>query len=154
MMNLPHSDLTPGSDVQPLACRWQWYSSSRSRFVMRMPYGAEQLYALPEASLLINVSNDAWFGDSIAPHQHLQMARMRALEVGRYVIRATNTGISAFIGPHGKIIKSGAQFKPVTLTAKVEPRKGMTPYASTGNRPVIGFCLLIVAAFWLRTRSS
>jgi apolipoprotein N-acyltransferase len=79
---------------------------------------------------------------------------MRALEVGRYAIRATNTGISAFIDPNGKVIKSGPQFKPATLTATVEPRKGMTPFASTGNKPVIGFCLLIIAAFWLRTRSS
>ena len=153
MMNLPHSDLSSGSDVQPLLV-----AANGTELAVAICYedafGAEQLYALPEASLLINVSNDAWFGDSIAPHQHLQMARMRALEVGRYVIRATNTGISAFIGPHGEVIKAGAQFKRVTLTAAVEPRKGMTPYASTGNRPVIGLCLFIVAAFWLRTRSS
>ena len=153
MLNLPHSDLSSGNDVQPLLVAGNGTQLSIA-ICHEDAFGAEQLYALPEASLLINVSNDAWFGDSVAPHQHLQMARMRALEVGRYVIRATNTGISAFIGPHGKIIKSGAQFKPVTLTASVQPRKGMTPYASTGNWPVIGLCLLIVAAFWLRTRSS
>ncbi len=153
MLSLPHSDLSSGIDAQPLLV-----AGNGAKLAVAIcyedAYGAEQLYALPEASLLINVSNDAWFGDSIAPHQHLQIARMRALEVGRYVIRATNTGISAFIGPHGKVIKSGPQFKPVTLTATVEPRKGMTPYASTGNKPVIGLCLLIIAAFWLRTRSS
>jgi len=153
MMNLPHSDLTSGSDVQPLLVAGNGTPLAIA-ICYEDAFGAEQLYALPEASVLINVSNDAWFGDSIAPHQHLQMARMRALEVGRYVIRATITCISAFIGPHGEIIKSGAQFKPVTLTASVEPRKGMTPYARTGNWPVIGLCLLIVAAFWLRTRSS
>ena len=153
MLSLPHSDLSSGIDAQPLLV-----AGNGAKLAVAIcyedAYGAEQLYALPEASLLINVSNDAWFGDSIAPHQHLQIARMRALEVGRYVIRATNTGISAFIGPHGKVIKSGPQFKPVTLTATVEHRKGMTPYASTGNKPVIGLCLLIIAAFWLRTRSS
>jgi len=153
MLKLPHSDLSSGSDVQPLLV-----AANGTELAVAICYedafGAEQLYALPEASLLINVSNDAWFGDSIAPHQHLQMARMRALEVGRYVIRATNTGISAFIGPHGKVIKSAAQFKRVTLTARVEPREGLTPYASTGNWPVIGLCLFIVAAFWLRTRAS
>jgi apolipoprotein N-acyltransferase len=153
MMNLPHSDLSAGADVQPLLVAGNGVELAVA-ICYEDAYGAEQLYALPEASLLINVSNDAWFGDSIAPHQHLQIARMRALEVGRYAIRATNTGISAFIDPHGKVIKSGPQFKPVTLTATVEPRKGMTPYASTGNRPVIGLCLLIIAAFWLRTRSS
>jgi apolipoprotein N-acyltransferase len=149
---IPMSDLSSGAN------RGKGISVNGQRIGASICYedafGAEQLYALPEASLLINVSNDAWFGDSIAPHQHLQMARMRALEVGRYVIRATNTGISAFIGPHGKVIKSAAQFKRVTLTARVVPRKGLTPYASTGNWPVIGLCLFIVAAFWLRTRAS
>ena len=64
-------------------------------------YGAEQLGFLPQANMLINVSNDAWFGDSIAPHQHLQIARMRARETGRYMLRATNTGITAIIGADG-----------------------------------------------------
>jgi len=153
MLNLPHSDLSSGSDVQPLLVAGNG-NELATAICYEDAYGAEQLYALPEASVLINVSNDAWFGDSIAPHQHLQIARMRALEVGRYVIRATNTGISAFIDSQGKVIKSGPQFKPVSLTANVEPRQGMTPYAHTGNWPVIGLCLLLVAAFWLRTRSS
>ena len=153
MLSLPHSDLSPGSDVQPLLVAGNG-AELATVICYEDAFGAEQLYALPEASLFINVSNDAWFGDSIAPHQHLQIARMRALEVGRYVIRATNTGISAFIDSQGKVVKSGVQFEPVTLTANVEPRKGLTPYASTGNWPVIGLSLLIVAAFWLRTRSS
>ena len=153
MLSLPHRDLSAGADVQPLLVAGNGVELAVA-ICYEDAYGAEQLYALPEASLLINVSNDAWFGDSIAPHQHLQIARMRALEVGRYAIRATNTGISAFIDPRGKVIKSGPQFKPATLTATVEPRKGMTPFASTGNKPVIGLCLLIIAAFWLRTRSS
>ena len=117
-------------------------------------YGAEQLYALPEASILINVSNDAWFGDSIAPHQHLQISRMRSLEVGRAAVRATNTGVSAFISHTGEILDSGAQFEAVTLTRDVEPRKGSTPYASTGNKPIIGLCMLVLAAFWLRSRAN
>ena len=64
-------------------------------------FGAEQLHYLPDATLLVNVSNDAWFGDSIAPHQHLQIARVRAAEAGRYLLRATNTGVTAIIDPHG-----------------------------------------------------
>ena len=117
-------------------------------------FGAEQLYALPEAALLINVSKDAWFGDSIAPHQHLQIARMRSLEVGRYAIRATNTGISAFIDSAGKVMRSGAQFEPATMTVNVQPRKGTTPYTGGGNWPVIGLCFLVIARFWLRSRAS
>ncbi len=153
MMNLPFSDLSAGVDAQPLI---------RTRDGIKLAvvicyedaYGGEQLYALPDAALLINVSNDAWFGDSIAPHQHLQMARMRALEVGRYSIRATNTGISAFIGHQGEVLETGPQFEPVTMTMDVEPRKGATPYVYVGNWPVIGLSLLIITGFWLRVRSN
>ena len=80
-------------------------------------YGAEQLYALPDAGILINVSNDAWFGDSIAPHQHLEIARMRSLEFGRPALRSTNTGISAFIGADGELLQTGKQFEPELMTA-------------------------------------
>ena len=153
MMNLPHNDLAAGADVQPLL-----ETANGEKLAVAIcyedAYGAEQLYALPDASILINVSNDAWFGDSIAPHQHLQIAQMRSLEVGRAGVRATNTGISAFISHTGEILESGAQFEPVTMTLDVEPRKGSTPYASTGNKPVIGLCLLILAGFWLRSRAN
>jgi apolipoprotein N-acyltransferase len=117
-------------------------------------YGAEQLYALPAARLLVNVSNDAWFGHSIAAHQHLQIARMRALEAGRFAIRATNTGISAFIGPDGSVLEAGPQFRPATLTMRIEQRRGSTPFAATGNRPIIILCLLVTGVLWLRTRPS
>jgi apolipoprotein N-acyltransferase len=150
MMSLPHNDLAAGDEVQPLL-----EAANGEKLAVAIcyedAYGAEQLYALPDASILINVSNDAWFGDSIAPHQHLQIARMRSLEVGRAAIRATNTGISAFISHTGKILDSGAQFEAVTMTMEVQPRQGSTPYARTGNLPILGLCLLIVAGFWLRS---
>jgi apolipoprotein N-acyltransferase len=153
MMSLPHNDLAAGDDVQPLL-----EAGNGEKLAVAIcyedAYGAEQLYALPDASILVNVSNDAWFGDSIAPHQHLEIARMRSLEVGRAAIRATNTGVSAFISHTGKVLDSGAQFEPVVLTMEVQPRKGSTPYARTGNLPVIGFCLLVIAGFWARSRTS
>lgn len=153
MMSLPHNDLSPGDDVQELL-----ETANGHRLAVAIcyedAYGAEQLYALPQASILINVSNDAWFGNSIAPHQHLEIARMRSLEVGRSTIRATNTGISAFIGHRGEIIEAGPQFQPVTLTTDIEPRKGSTPYAGAGNVPILGLCLLILGGFWLRHRAE
>lgn len=153
MLNLPHSDLAAGREDQPLI-----ETPEGVRLAVAIcyedAYGAEQLYALPAASLLVNVSNDAWFGDSIAPHQHLQIARMRALEVGRSTVRATNTGISAFIGPDGKVLETGPQFQPTTMTKSVMPRRGSTPYAATGNRPIVILCLLAITAVWLRTRPS
>lgn len=81
---------------------------------------------LPEANILINTSNDAWFGDSLAPHQHLQIAQMRALEAGRPMVRSTNTGITAFIDYQGKITQKTDQFKVETITANVVGRTGQT----------------------------
>ncbi len=103
--------------------------------------------SLPAARLLVNVSNDAWFGDSIAPHQHLEMARMRALETGRYLLRATNTGISAVIDSKGKITEQAPQFKIITLRAIAQPYQGMTPYVRFGNAFLLSFLLFLI--IWL-----
>ncbi|MDG2107770.1 MAG: apolipoprotein N-acyltransferase [Woeseiaceae bacterium] len=148
LRNLPYSDLAAGSDVQALLQTAKGVNLAIA-ICWEDAFGAEQLYALPDADLLINVSNDGWFGDSIAPHQHLQIARMRALEVGRYSIRSTNTGISAFIGPTGDILKIGRQFKPVVMTASVRAHRGATIYAESGNWLMLGICYLILGFFWI-----
>jgi apolipoprotein N-acyltransferase len=109
-----------------------------------MPFS---LCAMPDATILINVSNDAWFGDSIAPHQHLEIARMRAVEVGRPVVRATNTGISTFISADGILGANVAQFVADAVTEDIVPHQGLTPYARSGNVPSIALVLLIVAGF-------
>lgn len=150
MLSLPHSDLAAGADEQDLI-RTRDGLELAVAICYEDAYGAEQLYALPDAGLLINVSNDAWFGDSIAPHQHLQIARMRSLEVGRPAIRATNTGISAFIAADGKLLETGPQFQPVTMTMGVQPRKGSTPYAAAGNWLILCVCFLLTAGLWLRS---
>lgn len=149
--SLPHSDMTPGDAVQPLL---EMPAGVRLAVAIcyEDAYGAEQLYALPDAGLLVNVSNDAWFGDSIAPHQHLEIARARALEAGRFVIRATNNGVSAFIGPDGELLQTAPQFEYATLTMDVVPMDGMTPYARMGNWPVVILVLSIVAWFGWRAR--
>ena len=153
MMSLPHRDLSAGAAEQPLLLTRDGLKLAVA-ICYEDAYGAEQLYALPDAALLINVSNDAWFGDSIAPHQHLQIARMRSLEAGRYTVRATNTGVSAFIGPDGKILERGPQFEPVTMTLQVEPRAGGTPYTATGNWLTIGSAWLLLAVVWIRRRTG
>ncbi len=151
MQNLPHSDLAPGAEIQPLLTAINGVQMAVA-ICYEDAYGAEQLYAFPEAGLIINVSNDAWFGESIAPHQHLQIARMRALEVERFAIRSTNTGISAFIDATGKLLQTGRQFEAEKMTADVQPRKGSTPYAATGNVVVIGVCLALLALAAQRRR--
>jgi len=153
MQNLPYSDLSAGNDYQTLLS-----AANGAKLAVAIcyedAYGAEQLYAFPGADLLINVSNDAWFGDSIAPHQHLQIARMRALEVGRYAVRATNTGISAFIDPDGELMQTGKQFGSEIMTADLRRHKGTTIYADYGNWPVTGLCFVILGIFWIRSRAG
>jgi len=149
LMSLPHSDMNAGEAEQPLL-RMADGNQLAVAICYEDAYGAEQLYALSAATLLINVSNDAWFGDSIAPHQHLEIARMRALEAGRYVVRATNNGVSAFIGPDGSLLQTGDQFRYVSISHDVIPLSGLTPYARVGNWPVILFVLSV--AGWLAYR--
>lgn len=98
-----------------------------------------------KADLLITISNDSWFGNSIGPLQHLQMAQMRALENGRYMIRGTNNGVSAIIDHRGHITARTEQFVEDTLSGEVEVMLGSTPFSSFGSRPVIGACAAILA---------
>jgi apolipoprotein N-acyltransferase len=149
MMSLPHSDLAAGADRQPLL-ETRGGTRLATMVCYEDAYNGEQLYALPEAGLLVNVSNDAWFGDSIAAGQHLQIARMRSLEAGRPGIRSTNTGISAFIGHDGELLATGAQFQADTLTGTLTPRTGATPFVAAGNGPVVVLCLVLAGWFRLR----
>jgi len=107
-------------------------------------FGQEFLTYLPQARYLVNVTNDAWFADSLAPHQHMQMARMRALETGRYMLRATNNGISAIISATGGFIKVAPQFERIALTGMIVPMSGSTPYIRFGDVPIVIVCALIL----------
>ncbi len=118
-------------------------------------YGAEMADMLPEATYLVNVSNDAWFGDSLAPWQHLQIARMRALELGRPMLRATNTGVSAIIDGHGRIVKRSPQFEIAVVRGEITPQQGATPFARLRHVPVLVLAALALAAgVWLARRRA
>jgi apolipoprotein N-acyltransferase len=149
LMSLPYDDITPGRQNQPMR------SAAGQKLGLTICYedafGSRQLKVLRDATLLINVTNNAWYGDSTAPHQHLQIARMRALEAGRFLVRAANDGITAAIGPHGEIVTRLPQFREGVLRADVQPMTGLTPYARLGNYPVIlGAGLLLALAVWRR----
>ncbi len=90
--------------------------------------------------VLLTISNDAWFADSIGPLQHMQMARMRALETGRPMVRTTNNGVSALVDHRGQIEKQAEQFVQTTLEGTVQPREGTTPFMRWGSWPVVVLC--------------
>ncbi|MEE4279441.1 MAG: apolipoprotein N-acyltransferase [Halieaceae bacterium] len=105
------------------------------------------------SELLVTISNDTWFGASIGPLQHLQMARMRALENGRYLLRGTNNGVSAIIDHRGSIIARTPQFEEATLTGEAQVMLGHTPFTSFGSTPLLTalFTLLALMALLYHT---
>lgn len=114
-------------------------------------FGEEIIRQLPEAGLLANVSNDAWYGHSWAAEQHLQIAQTRALETGRWMIRATNTGVTAAIDHLGRTQAQLPQFEAGTLVVEAQVRRGATPYVRAGNGPaVLAASALLVLALWRR----
>ena len=125
-INIPYSDLEHGPDEQPLM-RIDDLKLGVS-ICFEDVFSRDILLDLPQANLLVNVSNDAWFGDSTAPHQHLQIAQMRALETERTMLRATNNGISAFIDHKGRVTGVTEQFKTQSITENVTGRAGATPF--------------------------
>ncbi|WP_341678120.1 apolipoprotein N-acyltransferase [Niveibacterium sp. SC-1] len=108
-------------------------------------FGEELIRWLPEAGWMLNVSNLAWYGDSHAQPQHLQIARLRAMETGRPMLRSTNTGMTALIAPDGAVQALLPPFTRGVLEVSVRSYVGMTPYAHTGNWPVVAASVLILA---------
>ncbi|HEY6355183.1 MAG TPA: apolipoprotein N-acyltransferase, partial [Burkholderiaceae bacterium] len=149
LMTLPYSDFTPGAAEQPPlpAAHLQLGAT----ICYEDAYGSSMLAVLRRADALVNVTNDAWFGHSTARHQHFQVARMRALEAGRYLVRAANDGISAVVGPHGEVVARAPEFQPLVLVARIEPLKGLTPYALLGNWLIVSLATMALAyGLWLR----
>jgi apolipoprotein N-acyltransferase len=109
-------------------------------------FGEAAISKLREAAFLINVTNDGWFGNTIEPHQHLQIARARALETGRFLLRSTNTGATAIIDPKGVIVKQAPMFQATVLTGYIKPMADLTPYSIYGDKPLI--CLLLFVIIW------
>lgn len=107
------------------------------------------LNQLPKAQFLINLSNNGWYGDSLAPHQHLQIAQMRALETGRELIRSTTSGISALIDAKGQLKKHSKQFESAILSGKIQPRTGSTPFVRYENTALLIYAVLISFLFLL-----
>lgn len=152
VMPLPVADFSAGRPDQALL-RAAGYPMGSS-ICYEVIFGNAIAAALPEAAWLVNVSNDGWFGDSPAPHQHLEMARMRALETGRYLLRATNTGISAIIDPDGQVRARSPQFETAVVRGTIRPYAGATPYVRFGDYPVILLVAGILLVLWFTGRRA
>ncbi|MGZ5100388.1 MAG: apolipoprotein N-acyltransferase [Usitatibacter sp.] len=150
VLKIPMSDMARGAPSQPPL------KAAGTAFGVAICYedafGEEVIDALPDAGILANVSNDAWFGESFAAEQHLQASQMRALETGRWIVRATNTGATAAIDDKGRVVSRLPAFTAATLVQAVTPRSGMTPYARAGNLPAL-ILVALVAAIALRRRN-
>jgi apolipoprotein N-acyltransferase len=155
MMHIPLGDFGRGALLQvPFAVKDQWVLPNICYEDLFGEEIAAQIHAgvtgaMPEATVLLNVSNIAWFGDSIAVPQHLQISQMRSLETGRPMLRATNTGATAVIDHAGRVIAQLPPFEKGVLAARVQGYAGATPYILFGNRVIVLLALaaLAVAAF-------
>ena len=148
-LTIPMSDLKAGTADQSLLSMAGYPTATGICFESAFAYVYRQ--QLPAANWLLNVSNDAWFGDSFAPHQHLEMNQVRARELGRYLIRATNNGLTAVIDHRGQIVDQVPAFQTAVLITQAQPRQGATPYAITGNWPIIIIALLCLIISRRRT---
>ncbi|HEX6320828.1 MAG TPA: apolipoprotein N-acyltransferase [Burkholderiales bacterium] len=154
LVQIPLSDFSRGAAGQkPLAV-------ANQRVAVNICYedvfGDAMARWLPEATLLVNVSNVAWFGDSLAPAQHLQIAQLRAIETGRMHLAATNTGITAAIDRDGRVLARLPQFTEGRLEISAQGYSGTTPYASYKDWPVVAVALLVLlfAVFIARRAAS
>ncbi len=140
LMDLPYSDFTAGPPRQPpVAAGGTVFAQS---ICYEDAYGSDNLAAIARADLLVNVTNDAWFGHSWARYQHFQIGRMRAIEARRPLVRAANDGVSALVGERGEVLAVAAEYQPTVLTGTVQPRAGLPPYVRLGNIPMIVLALL------------
>ena len=137
--NLPNSVISVGPKDQELLRTKDFKLASYICYEIVYPDLVAQ-YA-GESELLLTISNDAWFGDSIGPLQHFQMAQMRAMENGKYLLRATNTGVSGVISHKGEILEQLPQFEQGTLRSDVYTMTGKTPFAQLKSWPTILFSL-------------
>jgi apolipoprotein N-acyltransferase len=151
--NLPMSSIVPGPSDQNLLIAQGYKIAPAICYEIAYPFFVQKM--AQNADFILTVSNDAWFGTSIGPAQHLEIAEWRAWETGKYVIRATNTGFTAVINAEGTIAAIAPQFEPQVLHAEVFQTVGQTPWVRYGMWPLLGtLAFLLILAFFLRSREK
>ncbi|MDC0186524.1 apolipoprotein N-acyltransferase [Gammaproteobacteria bacterium] len=134
-MQLPNNDIKKGNRIQAMPKLNDITIATSICF--EDIFGSEQLTFQPEANVLVNITNNAWFGESIASAQHFQMSRMRAIETGRFLLRTSNTGITAIVKPDGSIQKKLDPYEYSLLKGSFQPMQGLTPYIKLGNYLIV-----------------
>ena len=143
MLDIPMSDFTPWRQPQgPLYAAGNFFAAS---ICYEDAFPEEWRNQVPTSGILLNLSEDMWFGDSLAPHQRLQMARFRSLESGRPMIRASNNGLSSVINWRGGIDAIAPQFVKTVVRAQVRPRTGVTPHTAYGDHPALVLAAILLA---------
>jgi apolipoprotein N-acyltransferase len=150
--HIPASSFSRGPEMQaPLAVAGQQVAAN---ICYEDVFGSEIIRALPEAGILANLSNTAWFGDSLAQPQHLQIAQMRALETGRPMLRATNTGMTAIVAPDGTVQAALPPFTTGALRGAVQAHGGSTPYGRLGDWPAVALIATLLLLGLVRKRRA
>ncbi len=148
VLNIPMGDLARGGVAQyPLALAGQQVGVN---ICYEDVFGEEIINALPTATLLVNVTNDAWYGHSLAAAQHNQISQLRALETGRMMLRATNTGVTSIINVEGKIVQQLAQHEEGVLQGMAQGYTGSTPYVRWGNFALVMLLIALLGAAAIR----
>lgn len=149
-LSLPMSDMLSGPANQP---------DLKAQNIILAPficyeiaYDNQLLQLAPRANVLVTISDDAWFGNSLAPFQHLEIGQFRAIQSGRDMLFASNDGVTALVNEYGNVYKQIPQFKRLVLSGEFQPKVGMTPWLYYGNRPIILIMLLslLFLAIWER----
>uniref|UniRef100_UPI003563D14D apolipoprotein N-acyltransferase n=1 Tax=Neptunomonas sp. TaxID=1971898 RepID=UPI003563D14D len=148
--NLPMSSFSLPAETQTTLSTGDMKIAAAICYEIAYPELVRQLSI--HSDWILTVSNDTWFSHSLAPAQHLQIARMRALENGRWLVRSTNNGLTAIIDPYGNITAQAPAYQQAVLSGSIENRSGTTPYQKYGAAPVLLFSLLLLAACFIRRK--
>ncbi len=144
-INMPLAGFTKGAPQQAPFTFSQFSTQTTGSICFEAVFGESLRYQANQSGFLINISNDAWFGDSLAPWQHLQIVQARAIEFARPIARATNTGLTAFVDANGDVIAQAPQFEATTLSASIIGKNGLTAYVKYGDNPWIILASIIFA---------